>query len=105
LPQNKRFYIGRELFQISYTGGTGNDVVLNRLIPPPPPTLTIQRVPPASVRLLWATNDPPFGLESNTNLSALGWISASPSPVINGTNNVLTNAISETRKFYRLINP
>ena len=37
LPQNKKLYIGQELFQISYTGGTGNDVVLNRLVTPPAP--------------------------------------------------------------------
>jgi hypothetical protein len=53
LPQGKKLYIGNQLFQITYTGGSGNDVVLARLTTPPPPTLTIQRIPPTSVRLLW----------------------------------------------------
>lgn len=105
LPQNKKLYVGGELFQISYSGGTGNDVVLNRLVTPPPPTLTIERIPPASVRLIWATNDPAFRLQSNTNLTALTWISASPPPVVIGTNSVLTNTISGAQNFYRLVNP
>jgi autotransporter-associated beta strand protein len=107
LPQGAELYIGSEQFQISYTGGTGNDVVLTRLVTPPPPTLTIERVPPSSVRLIWPTNDPAFRLQSTTNLTALTWISASPPPVVIviGTNNVLTNTISGAQQYYRLINP
>lgn len=104
LPQNKKLYIGQELFQISYTGGTGNDVVLTRLVTPPPPTLTIERVSPASVRLLWPTNDPAFRLQSRTNLATANWISATPQPILIGTNHVVTNALTDGGKFYRLIN-
>jgi autotransporter-associated beta strand protein len=46
LPQNATLYIGGELFQISYTGGTGNDVVLTRQVTPPKPALTLQLIPP-----------------------------------------------------------
>jgi hypothetical protein len=105
LPQNKKLYLGQELFQISYTGGTGNDVVLTRLITPPPPTLTIERISPASVRLLWPTNDPAFRLQFHTNLVTTHWISAAPQPTLIGTNHVVTNAISGAEKYYRLVNP
>jgi fibronectin-binding autotransporter adhesin len=105
LPQNKKFYLGGELFQISYTGGTGNDVVLTRLVTPPPPTLTIERVAPASVRLLWPTNDPAFRLLSHTNLTTTNWVAAMPQPTLVGTNHILTNVISGVEKYYRLVNP
>ena len=104
LPQNKKLYVGGELFQISYTGGTGNDVVLTRLVTPPRPTLTIERVSPASVRLMWATNDPPFSLQATTNLTT-NWSTALPLPTVVGTNNLVTNTVSGAQKSYRLSNP
>jgi hypothetical protein len=84
---------------------TSNDVVLSRLTTPPPPTLTIQGAGPSSVRLLWATNEAPFSLQTLTNLTATNWTAASPLPVVVGTDNVVTNAVSGTRGFYRLSNP
>jgi len=105
LPQGKKVYLGGELFQISYTGGTGNDVVLTRLITPPPPTLTIERVLTNSVRLIWATNNPPFSLQANTNLTATNWVAALPLPTVVGTNNIVTNTTTSGETFYRLINP
>jgi hypothetical protein len=105
LPQGKKLYIGGQLFQITYTGFTGNDVVLTRLVTPPPPTLVIQPVPPASVRLLWPTNDPPFSLQTATNLPASSWAAALPLPVVLGTNNIVTNSTAPTPAFYRLSNP
>jgi autotransporter-associated beta strand protein len=105
LPQGKKLYIGQQLFQISYTGGSGNDVVLSRLITPPPPTLTIQKASPASVRLLWATNDPPFSLQTASSMPATNWSTALPLPVVIGTNNVVTNLMSNPQQFYQLSNP
>jgi autotransporter-associated beta strand protein len=105
LPQGKKLYIGKELFQITYRGGSGNDVVLSRLITPPPPTLTIQKVAPASVRLLWPINDPPFSLQTATNLTSGNWVGASPPPTVIGTNNVVTNAILNASQLYRLSSP
>ena len=105
LPQNKKFYLGGELFQITYTGGTGNDVVLTRLVTPPPPVLKIERATTSSVRLTWATNDPPFSLQSNTNLTGSNWIAATPLPTLSSTNHIVTNTITGNAKFYRLINP
>lgn len=105
LPQGKRFYIGQELFQINYRGGDGNDVVLTHVTTPPPPQLTIQRVSSDSVRLLWATNDPPFSLQTTTNLPATNWTAALPLPVVIETNNLVTNAADNVNRFYRLMNP
>ena len=105
LAQGKKLYIGNQLFQITYAGGSGNDVVLTRLVTPPPPTLAIQQIPPASVRLLWATNDPPFSLQVCTNLPATNWAAASPLPVAIGTNNIVTNSTTGGQRFYRLSNP
>ena len=105
LPQGKKLYIGQELFQISYTGGSGNDVVLSRLVTPPPPTLTIESVPPASVRLLWATNDPPFNLQASTDLPGTNWGAALPLPTVIGNTNSVINPATNTQKFYRLANP
>jgi autotransporter-associated beta strand protein len=105
LPQNAKLYIGGQVFRISYTGGSGNDVVLTRLVTPPPPTLTIQDVSPAFVRLVWPTNDPPFSLQVCTNLVAANWTNATPLPVVLGTNDVVTNAISGKQAHYRLSNP
>jgi hypothetical protein len=59
----------------------------------------------SSVRLLWATNDPPFSLQAATNLPSANWIAALPLPVVSGTNNVVTNAITGSQQFYRLSNP
>jgi hypothetical protein len=66
------------------------------------PLLTIQRVPPNAVRLLWPTNPSGFNLEFNTDLNGANWQSASPAPVIIGTNNVVTNATSSPQQFYRV---
>ena len=103
MPQGKKLYIGKELFQINYTGGSGNDVVLSRLVTPTPPALTIQSVPPVSVRLVWATNDPPFNLRTATNLATPIWTAALPLPVVIGTNNVVTNTTVGPQTLYRLI--
>jgi hypothetical protein len=35
LPQNAEFYEDGQWWRISYTGGTGNDVVLTRITPTP----------------------------------------------------------------------
>jgi len=105
LPQGKKLYVGGELFQISYTGGDGNDVVLTRLNTPPPPILTIEQVATNAVRLLWPTNDPPFNLQTATNLAATNWFAATPPPTVLGTNHVVTNSVTAAHQFYRLSNP
>ncbi len=103
LPQNAPLTIGDESFVISYTGGTGNDVVLTRTPTPPRPVLTIEAFSPASVRLKWPTNFTGYTLQFSTNLSATNWSTATPSPVSTGTNRVVTNATASSPRFYRLM--
>jgi len=102
LPQNTPLTIGNESFVISYTGGTGNDVVLTRTPTPPRPKLEIEHLPPGSVRLKWPTNFTGYTLQFSTNLSATNWSTATPPPVITGTNRVVTNSTANSPKFYRL---
>ena len=66
------------------------------------PRLSIQRVPPNAVRLLWPTNPSGFNLEFNTDLNGANWQSASPASVVEGTNNVVTNATTSPQQFYRV---
>src|SRR6185437_4106188 len=102
------FYIGGQLFQISYGGGLFgiNNVVLSRLITPVIPTLTIQLQPPDSVRLLWPTSSAPISLQFNTNLATTNWTAVNQTPVVIGTNNVITNSTTTVpQNFYRLSSP
>jgi autotransporter-associated beta strand protein len=107
LPDGKKLYVGGVIYQINYefSGRPGNDVALQGLDTPPPPVLLIEKIPPGSVRLIWPTNDPPFSLQSATNLPATNWFAALPLPAVIGTNNVVTNTASDTQRFYRLSNP
>ena len=106
LPQNANFHIGSEKFTITYTGGSGNDVVLRRLVTPPVPTLKIEPAPLALVRLLWPTSAVGFTLQFNTNLNeTANWTAASPPPVVIGANHVVTNATTGQQRFYRLLSP
>jgi autotransporter-associated beta strand protein len=105
LPEGASVTFGDHVFQITYFGGTGNDVVLTKTADVYRPALTIERVAPASVRLRWPTNDQGFTLQFSTNLSAADWAAAGPLPAVTGTNNVVTNAAAGGRKFYRLFKP
>ena len=81
---------------------------LSRLPAPyvlPLPVLTIERVSLSSVRLLWSAEDPTFSLQSNTNLATTNWVTVAPPPMILETNNVVTNTITGSAKFYRLFKP
>jgi hypothetical protein len=69
----------------------------------PVPVLAIIRSA-GNVVLTWPTNDAGFTLQSTTNLASSSvWSTNLPSAVVVNTNWVVTNAISGTRKFYRLI--
>ena len=52
--------------------------------------------------LSWATNFTGFTLEASTNLATNVWSVVSPAPSVSGTNNVVTNALSGSTRFYRL---
>ena len=108
LPENATVTAGDQVFQISYAGGDGNDVVLTKTGDIYRPALTIERVAPASVRLLWPTNDPAFTLQSTTNLNGTNvtdWASVPDAPFVLGTNRVVTNSSSSSWKIYRLFRP
>ena len=91
-----------------YRGGYQNgsesiaESVWNVVVPPPPPSLKIQRSANTNVVLSWPTNFPGFTLEANTNLTTNVWGVVSPAPAVSGTNNVVTNATSGSTRFYRL---
>jgi autotransporter-associated beta strand protein len=105
LPQGATFSAGTQIFQITYSGGTGNDVVLTKIGDLPPPVLSMENLSPASVLLLWPTNYPSFHLQSTTNLTTPNWSTVSPGPTIIGANDVVTNSITDPQKLYRLVYP
>lgn len=71
-------------------------------LPATPPLLNIQFSAPTNVVLSWWTNFTGFTLEANANLTTNVWNTVSPAPSISGTNNVVTNAISGSARFFRL---
>ena len=66
------------------------------------PLLNISRSG-TNVLVEWPTNATGFTLESSTNLASAVWSSNLPAPVVVNTNQVVTNGISGTQKYYRLI--
>lgn len=106
LPENANLWVGSQHFRISYAGGSGNDVVLTTVAPPP--RLAIEKVSADSVRLLWPTNDPAFQLQFVTNILSTSWVAAWVAPEVIGTNFVVTNRLSQSpsalvpRAWYRL---
>ncbi|HWX21142.1 MAG TPA: hypothetical protein VN578_14680 [Candidatus Binatia bacterium] len=56
-----------------------------------------------NVLVEWPTNATGFTLEFSTNLASAVWSSNLPAPVVVNTNQVVTNGISGTQKYYRLI--
>ncbi len=67
------------------------------------PQLNIQHVR-TNVVLTWPTAFAGFTLQSTTNLTRTSvWATVSPTPVVVNGLNTVTNAISGSRKFYRLI--
>jgi len=73
---------------------------------PPPPVLSIQRLSRSSVRLFWPADDePPFTLQSSTNLSKTNWAPVPSAPAVVGTNYVVTESQTGVAKFYRLAAP
>jgi len=103
LPEGATLQVSGIPFRISYTGGTGNDVVLTQLMPLP--TLAMLQIASTNFVFSWPTNYTGFTLESNTNLSSNAWAPVLPAPVLSVANYVVTNATLEPQKFYRLRSP
>ncbi len=101
LPQDATLDIGGTLFQISYTGGSGQDVVLTQ-ISTGRPLLTIERLSATSVRLLWSTNALNYTLPFNPDLRTTNWAPVSRLSAVVGANNVVTNSTDGASGFYRL---
>lgn len=68
------------------------------------PVLTI--IPSGTnVLLEWPTNATGYTLEFSTNLASTVWSTNLPAPAVVNTNEVVTNGISSTKRFFRLSNP
>src|SRR6266446_1211840 len=92
---------GNTLYGTAQYGGSSSVGTVFSLSLPVPPKLTIIRSG-ANVILTWPTNATGFTLLTTTNLVSPVWITNSPLPVIVNGQNIVTNAISGTQKFYRL---
>src|SRR6266568_4897906 len=107
LPTGQSFYIrARGYYRNGLYNGSESitESVWNMLlaVPTSPPRLNIQRGANADVVLSWAANVTGFTLEANPNLNTNVWSIVSPAPVVSGTSNVVTNAVSGSARFYRL---
>ncbi len=92
---------GNTLYGTTYGGMSGQGTVFSIRLPLPPP-LTLNPSGP-DVVLTWPTNATSFTLHSTTNLMSPLWNTVSPAPVVVNGQNVVTNPISGTQRFYRLI--
>ena len=82
-------------------GGTNNNGTVFELIVSPKLAITPSG---PDVILTWPTNAAGFTLESATNLvPPVVWVTNATTPVVVSTNNVVTNTITGTKRFYRLI--
>jgi uncharacterized repeat protein (TIGR03803 family) len=108
IPSSGVILSGNTLYGTTYSGGTsGNGTVFSLSFRP---QLTI--IPSAAgVVLSWPTNYAGFDytgytLQSTTNLgSAAVWTTNSPAPVVVNGQNTVTNPITGTQNFFRLISP
>jgi autotransporter-associated beta strand protein len=101
MAEGAQIWAGSELFQISYTGGTGNDVVLTRLTTPPL-VLNFEKLSSTSSRCFWSSNYPTYHLEYTAALGTNHWTVDTNIPAISGTSFSVTNTLTGPQKFYRL---
>ena len=108
LPTGQNLYIrARGYYRSGFYNGSESiaESVRNAFLTPQaatPPLLNIQLSANTNVVLSWVTNSIGFTLESNTNLNTTVWSVVTPAPAVSGTNNVVTNAVSGSARFYRL---
>jgi hypothetical protein len=105
LPTAQNIYIrARGFYRCGRYNGSESitESVRNAYLPPPSPLLNIQLIANTNVVLSWATNSTGFTLEATTNLTTIAWNVVTPAPAISGTNNVVTNTVSGSTRFYRL---
>ena len=89
-----------------YGGACGSiDLSISLVSPPTAPSIALSRVGNQLV-LSWGTNWTGYILQSAKTLSAgATWDQVSPSPVVVGTVNMVTNTMSRSALFYRLQHP
>jgi uncharacterized repeat protein (TIGR03803 family) len=102
VPYANLLFSGNNLYGMASAGGsTGNGTLFNFSLPGPQLFITSSRT---NAILAWPTNATLFALEFTTNLAPpVVWITNSTVPTVIGGQDVVTNAITGTRKFYRLI--
>jgi uncharacterized repeat protein (TIGR03803 family) len=104
-PRAALILSGNSLYGMTSTGGAYSDGTVFSLSFRPQLTITPSET---NVILTWPTNYAGFDytgytLESTTNLVSAVWATNSPAPVVVNGQNVVTNTISGTQQFYRLI--
>jgi uncharacterized repeat protein (TIGR03803 family) len=105
-PEGALILSGNTLYGMARYGGAYSDGTVFSLSFPPQLTITPSET---NVILTWPTNYAGFDytgytLQSTTNLgSSAVWATNSPAPVVVNGQNVVTNSITGTQQFYRLI--
>jgi uncharacterized repeat protein (TIGR03803 family) len=105
-PVGSLILSGNTLYGTASGGGSSGDGTVFSLSFRPQLTIIPSET---SVILAWPTNYAGFdytgyALQSTTNLSSSAvWITNSPAPVVVNGQNVVTNPISGTQQFYRLV--
>ena len=74
-------------------------------LPCPLPTMTIEQVPPANVRLQWPTWAGGYELESKTTVNPGAWSTDTNEPIVQGGRYNVTNNATGNAKFYHLRQP
>ncbi len=103
-PQGSLLLSGNALFGTCSAGGASHAGTVWKLSLPATvsaPQLAIARSG-AKIVLTWPTNFTGFTLQSTTNVVSPVWSDVSPGPVTVNGQNTVTNAISNTRAWYRL---
>lgn len=106
LPEGALFGSDGLPFRISYVGGSGNDVVLNRVDPPPPAQISqIGFSAPGAIQIHGhGGSNLSYTVLANTNLATTNWQHLGPAPA-DALGRFLfqdTNAGAFPQRFYRL---
>jgi hypothetical protein len=72
------------------------------VVPDSAPHLRIERLAPGQVRLAWPAEAGSYALQTITNIASTNWQDVLTTPVITGTENVVTNAPVSQPAFFRL---
>jgi uncharacterized repeat protein (TIGR03803 family) len=94
---------GNMLYGTTAGGGVlGFGTVFSLTLPGPPQLALVHSA--SNAILSWPTNTTGFTLQSTTNLnSPADWSTVSPAPAVVNGKHTVTNPVSGTQKFYRLI--